>query len=89
MSKNSIIKFIFLIYNLKLYFFAMKYLKRFESWNDIDRENRNLAKRIANELGEEIDKCLGSGGYGVAYSTKSNKVIKLTSDESEFLLAQR
>lgn len=61
----------------------MKYLKRFESLKE------NLAKRIANELGEEIYKYLGGGAFGVAYSTKSGKVIKLTSDKSEFLLAYR
>jgi hypothetical protein len=36
-----------------------------------------IAKEIAFELGEEINKKLGGGAYGVAFSTKSGKVLKI------------
>ncbi|MCK9415859.1 hypothetical protein M0Q97_04295 [Candidatus Dojkabacteria bacterium] len=47
-------------------------------------KNIDLAQKIGEELGEEIDKYLGNGAFGIAYSTKSGKVLKLTSDIEEF-----
>lgn len=44
----------------------------------------DIASKIANELGEQIDIELGSGAYGTAFSTKSGKVLKLTTDDSEY-----
>lgn len=48
------------------------------------KSNLEIAQKIAFELGEEIVTDLGTGAWGKAYSTKSGKVLKLTSDISEF-----
>jgi len=46
-------------------------------------------KEIAEDLGEEIDSFLGSGAYGYAFKTKSNKVLKITSDNYEANIAYK
>lgn len=56
---------------------------KFKSFLNERLSNYNVAKKIAFELGEEINEFLGNGAFGRAYSTKSGKVIKLTSDRNE------
>jgi len=46
-------------------------------------------RKIAYELGEEIDEFVGGGYYGKAFSTKSGKVLKLTNDENEIMVAYK
>jgi hypothetical protein len=46
-------------------------------------------EEIADHLGEEIVEYLGGGVFGYAYKTKSGKVIKITSDETEADLAYK
>lgn len=42
---------------------------------------------IANEMGEQVIDILGTGRHGSAFSLKSGKVLKLTQDKDEALIA--
>jgi len=63
--------------------------------NDIfNEEIRKIAYLIAEDINEEIDinlknNYLGAGDFGYAFLTKSNKVLKITSDETELHIAQK
>src|SRR5690606_9930578 len=45
--------------------------------------DQKIVSKIANNLGEEIDRFLGQGNYGLAFRLKSGKVLKITKDETE------
>jgi hypothetical protein len=60
---------------------------KFKSFLNEELNNREIAQKIAFELGEEIVDYLGAGAWGKAFSTKSGKVLKLTSDSTEFIRA--
>lgn len=47
----------------------------------------HYAEFYATSIGTEIDSFLASGDFGEAYLTTDNKVIKITSDVSEFVVA--
>jgi hypothetical protein len=49
----------------------------------------NRIHEIANELGEELVEYLGAGSFGYSFRTKSNKVLKITSDENEAHIAYK
>lgn len=48
---------------------------------------KNYVEHYAKINGLEIEGFLGSGDFGEAYLTTKNTVIKITSDEAEFVLA--
>lgn len=48
---------------------------------------KNYVEHYAKINGLEIEGFLGSGDFGEAYLTTKNTVIKITSDEAEFILA--
>lgn len=53
------------------------------------KKDIKIAKKVAKELGEKILKPLNAGSFGKAYETNSGKVLKITSDEEEFHIAQK
>jgi hypothetical protein len=59
-------------------------MKNYNNFINESLSNLEIAEKIAFELGEEIVEYLGTGVYGKAFSTKSGKVLKLTSDKREF-----
>lgn len=69
----------------------VKKLKLYE-YKDFYSQNSQINKRIdelAEELGEEIEKFLDKGAFGYAFKTKSNKVLKITSDTNEVHIAHK
>ena len=49
----------------------------------------SIANKYAIEISDPIIKKLGSGNFGFAYQTKSNKVIKVSKDPSEVYTAHK
>lgn len=57
------------------------------AYDDIDFDK--LANKIAYELGEKIIEEIGSGDFGSAFSLESGKVLKITSDSNEVIIAKK
>lgn len=53
----------------------------------ITRPSAHMAGYIAQRLGTHVKSKLGSGSCGHAYLTADNRVIKITTDESEYITA--
>lgn len=47
------------------------------------------AHKISEELGEKIEKFLGSGDFGSVFLLESGKVLKITSDRNEIIIAKK
>lgn len=56
------------------------------SW-DVQEQFYRYIDHIAAAIGEQIDKKLGMGANGVAFLTKSGKVLKITADDKEIAAA--
>jgi len=48
-----------------------------------------LAIKIADELGEKLIEEIGSGDFGVVFSLESGRVLKLTYDTNEIIIAKK
>ena len=51
--------------------------------------NRSYINKIANKLGYDVTGYLDSGNNGSAYILNDNKVLKITTDNTEFLVASK
>ena len=50
---------------------------------------REIAEKVAEELGEKLIKEIGSGDFGWVFLLESGKVLKLTSDTEEVIIANK
>lgn len=62
-----------------------------EDIDDLPRHltDKSYITKIANKLGYELTSYLDSGNNGSAYTLKGNKVLKITTDKTEFLVATK
>lgn len=64
---------------------------RFNRLNSINKNffENSYASKIAERLGYKLNENLGRGSSGISYTMNGGKVLKITSDKAEFLVANK